>query len=194
MTRTFIALEQDESLQRHLGETIRRMAPALPHLKWIDPASIHLTLAFLGELTDEQLAKAVESSDGAARQAAPFGYRLAQLGTFGAPRQPRVVWIGVDEPTGELTRLQRLLTRELEQRGFAGETRPFSPHLTLARVKEPFSAAELQTLQHFLADQRLNAPSPYYRTQRVSVMKSELARAGAVYTRLYDSLLGERPV
>jgi len=191
MTRTFIALERDESLQRHLIESIRRMAPALPRLKWVDPSTIHLTLAFLGELIDEQLAKAVQASDEAARQAAPFGYRLARLGTFGAPRQPRVVWIGVDEPTGELTRLQRLLTRELEQRGFALETRPFSPHLTLARVKEPLSAAELQTMQHFLADRQRSVPSPYYYAQRVSVMKSELSRTGAAYTRLHDSLLGK---
>ena len=191
MTRTFIALEQDAALQRHLSETIRQMARALPRLKWVDPATIHLTLAFLGELTDEQLAKAAQASDAAARQADPFSYRLAQLGTFGAPRQPRVVWVGVDETSGKLTRLQRILAHELEQRDFALETRPFSPHLTLARVKEPLPAADLQTLQRLLADQQLNAPSPYYRVQRVSVMKSELSRAGVVYTRLYDSLLGE---
>lgn len=186
MTRTFIALEQDESLQRRLSETIYRLASALPRLKWVDPAGIHLTLAFLGELTDEQLAKAMQASGAAARQIAPFKYRLAKLGTFGAPRQPRVVWAGVDEQTGTLTRLQQLLTRELEQRGFTVETRPFSPHLTLARVKEPLSTAELQTLQRLLADPQLNAPSPWYRVHHICVMKSELSRTGAIYTQLHD--------
>jgi len=193
MTRTFIALERDEPLQHHLSETIRRMAQALPRLKWADPASVHLTLAFLGELTDEQLADAIQASGEAACQVAPFRYRLAQLGTFGSPRQPRVVWAGVDEPTGKLTHLQRILTRELEQRGFEMEARPFSPHLTLARVKEPLSAAELQTLQRLLADKDLSAPSPYYRVQHLSVMKSELSRGGAKYTSLRDCPLGERP-
>lgn len=186
MTRTFIALEQDESLQRRLSETIHLLASALPRLKWVDPAGIHLTLAFLGELTDEQLAKAMQASDGAARQIAPFKYRLAKLGTFGAPRQPRVVWAGIDEPTGTLTRLQQLLTRELERRSFTVETRPFSPHLTLARVKELLPAAELQTLQRLLADPQLNAPSPWYRVHHICVMKSELSRTGAIYTRLHD--------
>ncbi len=191
MTRTFIALEQDESLQRHLNETMLRLAQALPRLKWVDPASVHLTLAFLGELTDEQLADAMQAGDEAARQIAPFRYRLAQLGTFGSPRQPRVVWAGVDEPTGKLARLQRILNRELEQRGFEMEARPFSPHLTLARIKEPLQAAELQTLQRLLADKELHAPSPYYRVRHVSVMKSELSRAGAKYTSLRDCPLGE---
>jgi RNA 2',3'-cyclic 3'-phosphodiesterase len=191
MTRTFIALEQDESLRRHLSETIRRMVQALPQLKWVDPAGIHLTLAFLGELTDEQLAKAVQASDLAAQQVSPFRYRLAQLGTFSSPRQPRVIWAGVDEPTGKLTRLHRLLGRELEQRDFEGEARPFSPHLTLARVKEPLSSTELQTLQRLLADPQLNAPSPYYHAQHICVMKSELSRSGARYTLLHDSILEE---
>jgi 2'-5' RNA ligase len=194
MTRTFIALEQDESLRRHLSETIRRMAAALPRIKWVNPSGIHLTLAFLGELDDDQLAKAVRASDLAAQQISPFRYRLAQLGTFGSPRQPRVVWAGVDEPTGKLTRLHRLLSRELEQRDFEVETRPFSPHLTLARVKEPLSSTELQTLQRLLTDSQLNAPSPYYHAQHVCVMKSELSRSGARYTQLHDSILGEKPV
>lgn len=189
MTRTFIALEQDESLQRHLSETIRQMAHALPRLKWVAPASIHLTLAFLGELDDEQLAKAVQASDLAAQQISPFRYRLAQLGAFGPTRQPRVVWAGVDEPTGKLTRLHRLLSRELEQRGFGVEMRPFSPHLTLARVKEPLSSTELQTLQLLLADQQLNTPSLWYHAQHLCVMKSELSRSGAIYTRLHNSPL-----
>ena len=55
MTRTFIALEMNEDVQHHLAELIRRMAQDLHNLRWVDPSSIHLTLAFLGELDDEQL-------------------------------------------------------------------------------------------------------------------------------------------
>ncbi|HCJ34159.1 MAG TPA: RNA 2',3'-cyclic phosphodiesterase, partial [Ktedonobacter sp.] len=68
MTRTFIALELDESLQRYLGETIRQLAQELhgPALRWVDPAGIHLTLAFLGDLNDEQLAEAMRATERAA--------------------------------------------------------------------------------------------------------------------------------
>src|SRR5689334_9270438 len=102
MTRTFIALEKSTDLQRHLAGVIRQVAQALPGIRWVDPASIHLTLAFLGELDDEQLALATEATEQAARQVPAFSYRLAQLGAFGPPQQPRVVWMGIDEPSGML--------------------------------------------------------------------------------------------
>ena len=82
MTRTFIALELSESLQRFLDGIIRRMAQELPGLRWVDPAGIHLTLAFLGELTDEQLALAIESTEKAARFRDRYPPILASLHTL----------------------------------------------------------------------------------------------------------------
>ncbi|HJT59363.1 MAG TPA: 2'-5' RNA ligase family protein, partial [Ktedonobacteraceae bacterium] len=67
MTRTFIALELDESLRRFLGNMIDRLARQLPGVRWVDPAGIHLTLAFLGELSDAQLATAEQASGAAAK-------------------------------------------------------------------------------------------------------------------------------
>src|SRR5438105_10598653 len=90
MTRTFIALELDEALQHYLGGIIRHLGQELPGVRWVDPAGMHLTLAFLGELTDEQLASATDAAEVAARQVTPFDYRLQDLGVFGSPRQPRV--------------------------------------------------------------------------------------------------------
>jgi 2'-5' RNA ligase len=190
MTRTFIALELNEAVQRHLSGIISQMAQALPRLRWVDPSGIHLTLAFLGELDDEQLASAVQATEIAAQQVTPFRYRLALAGTFGSPRQPRVIWVGIDEPTGKLTRLHQILRSELELRGFQIETRPFSPHLTLSRIKAPLQAAEQQTLQRLLAEKTLVPSSPYYEVRHLSVMKSELSRAGAKYTSLRDCPLG----
>src|SRR6202035_2264047 len=99
MTRTFIALELNEAVQRHLSEIIREMALALPDLRWVDPAGIHLTLAFLSELDDEQLAGAIAATEAAAKQAQSFSYRLTHPGTFGSPRSPRVIWMGIEEPS-----------------------------------------------------------------------------------------------
>src|SRR5437588_4602910 len=154
MTRTFIALEMDEPLQRYLGDINRRMAQELPNLHWVDPAGIHLTLAFLGELTDEQVAKAIQSAEVAAQQVSPFEYRLSGLGIFGSPRQPRVIWMGIEEPSGKLIRLHRALNRELRQRRFEVDKRPFSPHLTLSRVRAPLGPDEQQRLQHLLASKQ----------------------------------------
>src|SRR6266702_4729624 len=190
MTRTFIALELKETLQRFLGDIISQAAQELPNLRWVNPAGIHLTLAFLGYLTDEQLKTAIDAAQVAARQAVPFEYRLKGLGMFGSSSQPRVIWMGVEDlPSGQiqgspLQQLHRVLTKELELRGFETEKLPFSPHLTLARIKQPLSPDEQQRLQRLLHNKQAGASSPFYRVNQLCVMKSELSRAGAKYTCL----------
>jgi RNA 2',3'-cyclic 3'-phosphodiesterase len=183
MTRTFIALEMNEAQQRHLAEVIRRMSAQLPSVRWVNPAGIHLTLAFLGEMTDEQLGGVMHAVERAARQSKAFSYRLSRLGFFGSPRQPRVIWMGIDEPTGALAHLHRVLNRELDRRGFEVDKRPFSPHLTLARVRDPLSADELQKLQTILTGKQEGfVATDAYMVEHLYVMKSELARDGAHYT------------
>ncbi len=187
MTRTFIALELNEGLQRHLSGYIRSMAQELPALRWVNPAGIHLTLAFLGELSAEQLMLAMQATEQAARGIAPFEYRLTHLGSFGSPRS--VLWVGIEEASGRLQQLHHSLNSALEQRGFAVDARPFSPHLTLSRIKKPIKPEEQVILQQFLDGKRSSVTSPLYRVQQLSVMKSELSPAGARYTALHDYAL-----
>ena len=186
MTRTFIALEMNTMQQRHLAGVIRQVVAPLPSVRWVDPAGIHLTLAFLGELSDGELAGVIHAAETAARQVPPFSYRFSQIGSFGSPRQPRVIWLGIDEPTGALQQLHRILNRELTRRNFEVDQRPFSPHLTLARLKAPLPPDEQQRLQALLNNEHPKIkPSNNYPVQVVSVMKSELLRTGAQYTCLH---------
>lgn len=185
MTRTFIALELNEALQSHLAGVIRQVARLLPHVRWVDPFGIHLTLAFLGELDAAQVERAIEAATLAARQVQPFTYRLTRLDIFGTPRQPRVVWMGIEEDSGSLARLHSILQQELTRHGFETDKRPFSPHLTLARVKVPLAPDDMQRLQEILIGNQSGIISPDgYNVQYVNVMKSELLRSGAHYTRL----------
>lgn len=185
MTRTFIALELDAEQQRFLQNVIRQGRTLLPDLRWVDPAGIHLTLAFLGELNNERLALAKEAATQAAERSRPFVYRLSGLGTFGPPRQPRVLWMGVSEPTGALHTIHQALAGELEQRSFETEKRPFSPHLTLARIKAPLTPEQVQILQQLLS--RYQFASPTYRVTHLYVMKSELSSGNARYTCMQAS-------
>lgn len=185
MTRTFIALEMNENLQRHLEGVIRQVAQVLPSVRWVDPAGIHLTLAFLGELDDDRLIEAMQAAQVAALQAKSFTYSLSRLGIFGNARSPRVIWIGIDESSGALSSIHRVLNQELELRGFEIDKRPFSPHFTLARVKTPLSPIEQQQLQSLLqSGQKGIVSSATYPAQHLEVVKSELSRTGARYTRL----------
>jgi RNA 2',3'-cyclic 3'-phosphodiesterase len=185
MTRTFIALEMNEAQQSYLAGVIHQVARVLPSVRWVDPSGIHLTLAFLDELTDEQLEEAMQAAESAVQHARAFSYRLSHLGVFGSPRQPRVIWMGVEEPDGNLLHLHRVLNRALKQRGFEIERRPFSPHLTLARIKSPLPPDEQQRLQSLInGKQHGIVSSEVYPAQHLNVMKSELLRTGARYTCL----------
>ncbi len=193
MTRTFIALELNEALQQFLGDIISQISQELPDLRWVNPNGIHLTLAFLGELNDEQLIEAIHAAEAAAQKATPFKYRLKGLGIFGSVRHPRVIWMGVEDllsgkvQGSPLQHVHRVLTKELELRGFELEKRPFSPHLTLARIKQPLTLDAQQRLQRLLHSRLAGSSSVFYPVNTLCVMKSELSRAGAKYTALKES-------
>src|SRR5215467_9496209 len=187
VTRTFIAVDIGEAVRSALADVIQRMAQELPGLRWVDPQGIHLTLAFLGDLTDERLLAAMQAAQAAAHQVSPFACRLSHLGVFDSLQHARVIWMGIDEPSGSLQQLHRLLNRELEHRNFAVEKRPFSPHLTLARVKMHLKPDEQNRLRPFLMETKATATASI---DRLCVMKSELLRSGAKYTHLQDFQLG----
>ncbi len=174
-----------DALQSHLAGIIRQMALALPEIRWVDPWSIHLTLAFLGELTDEQVAQAIEATVMAAQQAQSFFYGLSHLGTFGSSHFPRVIWMGIEEPSGALAAIHHTLHQQLRQHSFAIDPRPFTPHLTLARLKSPLTQQQQQRLQVLLAKKSSAlVPANFSIVHHLDVMKSELLQSGARYTRL----------
>jgi RNA 2',3'-cyclic 3'-phosphodiesterase len=191
MTRTFIAVEIGDDARAYLEREIARLRRALPDVRWIDPQSAHLTLAFLSELDDERLRAAHDAAEGAARGGRPFTLEVGGLGTFGPPHAPRVIWVGL---TGDLRRLSALqdgLARSLAARGFASQEHPFSPHLTLARLKAPLGAAELARLtQDVQASSVKRSSGATIPVDHICVMKSELARTGARYTCLRVVRLG----
>ncbi|WP_376796373.1 RNA 2',3'-cyclic phosphodiesterase [Thermogemmatispora sp.] len=192
MTRTFLALDLSPELRTFLGRAITRGAYLLPAARWVEPASLHVTLAFLGELNAEQLAQAIEAGEAAARQVPPFSYRLTGLGTFGPTRAPRVIWMGLEDVSGHLLALQQALMRELQARGFLPEERPFSPHLTLARLKRSLSREEQQALQRLLYEIRVPTSLPAHTVEALDVMKSELSREGARYSCLHRAPLARQ--
>jgi 2'-5' RNA ligase len=151
---------------------------------------MHLTLAFLGGLDDDQLAAAMAAVDETAVAASPFTLRIEGLGTFGPPYAPRVVWAGLGGDVRALMAVQRRLAHALEARGFPPEERPFAPHLTLARLKDRLDSDALQRLSSLVrAPSPAKAPLP---VRSLAVMKSELHHTGAVYTRLRECPFGQR--
>ncbi len=203
MTRTFIAVELDEDVRAYLEHELRRLRALLPQVRWVDPATLHLTLAFLGELDNQRLALAAEAALETARQGQPFTLRLSSLGIFGPRYQPRVVWAGIAGNLPRLLGLQAALVASLTNRAFPPEERAYSPHLTLARLKDPLSKQDLATLQRILvssqpaqaatnhASHASKSQPPAIPVTQISLMKSELLPDGPRYTCLQAcSLIG----
>lgn len=191
LTRTFIAVELPDAARAALQAHIARLSRALPRVRFQPPDSLHLTLAFLGELDDERLDAATQAAIAAASTAPPFTLMVAGLGIFGPPSAPRVLWCGVGGDVPTLLRLQAALADRLEATGFPRERRPFAPHLTLARFKQPLDPAAPQRLSAILANPSV-AKTPFT-VDSLSVMKSELLRPAARYTCLCACPLGARP-
>jgi 2'-5' RNA ligase len=181
--RTFIAIELTAPILEKLGGLQSRMQQDLPPklLRWVRPAGIHLTLSFLGEIPAEQ----VDQIAGALRQAcaghAAFGVSIAGMGCFPNARRPRVVWVGVSEPSGALARLHHDVEQALVPLGFRPEARAFSPHLTLGRVKGGGRQAR-EVLGGYV--ERATVRVGEMEVAAVHLMRSDLQPGGAVYTAL----------
>ena len=202
MTRTFIAVELNEGARSYLHQQVQGLARSLPRVRWVDSETLHLTLAFLGELDDAQLERAITATEEMAREAQPFTLRIGSLGFFGPAQNPRVIWIGLAGRLQPLLDLQARLAGRLAEAGFPPEERAYSPHLTLARIKTPLTQQELAALRASMAAASRDGSHGVYSSQsseqtppeipvaHLSVMKSELTRAGAHYTCLQRSSFG----
>lgn len=189
--RAFIAVELPAPLRRELRVLQQRLAAALDTagaaqvVRWTAVESIHLTLRFLGE-TDAAQAEAIARGLGQIAAAhAPLGLRLADVGCFPNFRRPNVVWTGVSGDTERLLRLQAPVEELARTAGFAPETRPFSPHLTLGRFRREAAAAQLASagaaIEAAAATSAVRAWSAPLAVNAVALMESDLRPSGAVY-------------
>lgn len=188
MTRTFIAIELGEEARAALRREIERLRRALPGVRWVNPDNLHLTVAFLGELDEQQLLAVMAAASTAAAATAPFMLELAGLGTFGPHWAPRVVWAGIGGQRQALLAAEARVARALEARGFLPDERPYSPHLTLARLPDRPEPGDVQRLQAALREGGRGTAA--FAVETFAVMKSELLRGGAHYTRLRECRFG----
>ena len=183
--RIFVAVEVASHIKEALAGIPDRLGTPSRMLRWVPPTNLHLTLRFLGEITEAQVAKVTEATRQAARTSAPFSITLTGLGAFPSPRRPRVVWVGVSEGADRLMALAEALEEEIVRRKFPREARSFQPHLTVARVR---AGGRPPDLTGGLAGARVSVIG----TQEVaalSVMESVLHPSGPVYREVAEERL-----
>ncbi len=136
--RAFIALEVPARVTVGLDEALANLRSKLPPARWVPAPNRHLTLVFLGTVAAEDLTRLDDSLGPVFAAEVPFELELGHRGTFPAGRPGRVVWVGF-RPSKALGRLQEAVAEACRSLDFDIERRPFSPHLTLARCRKPWS-------------------------------------------------------
>jgi 2'-5' RNA ligase len=189
--RTFIAIELDEELRRNLSRLQDRLREqvAPKSIRWVRPEGVHLTLKFLGDTPLDKIDGVQAALTQAASQVEPFTFDVSGLGCFPNTRRPRVVWVGIQEPTGRLARLRDLIEECVAPVGFPTERRSFHPHLTLGRVQRHASKSEVREIGEVVATSITGALDEVA-VASVAHIKSDLRPSGAVYTTLLDASLG----
>ena len=182
--RAFIAVELPDRLKAELRQLQAKLKEGRPSaVKWVGPDGVHLTLKFLGNVAADRADEIAAAMEDAARGISPFRLEVVGLGVFPNSRRAQVAWVGLSGEVDKLAQLQQRIEANLAEIGFARESRPFKAHLTLARVRNGASPDERQRFGQLIADTEFET-SCHIQVDAVSLMKSQLTPAGAIYNRV----------
>lgn len=181
--RLFVALEIPPERRRSLAAAVASLRSALPAAGWADPEGWHVTLKFLGPVAEDRLAAVTAVVAAAAGGGQPGDTWLTGLGVFPSPGRARVLWVGLADPAGALAGLAASLEEGMSAEGFPAELRAWTPHLTLARFREPVAVGE--SLQGVAGLE----PLPFG-VREVVLFRSHLSHSGSRYEVLGRFPLG----
>ena len=176
--RLFTALDLPPDVAGNLEDLLRRLRPTA-RIHWSPPANLHITTKFIGEWPEARLDE-LKSALLAMPGRAPVVVSLRNVGFFPNPRAPRTFWCGIDAP--KLAALAADTDQKTAALGIARETRPFSPHLTLARIKD---RVNLDALHQAIA----SLPTTEFgrfEARSFFLYLSQLRPSGSVYTKLAE--------
>src|SRR5690348_9734058 len=184
--RVFCAFELPESLRVRIKEHAERVREAVPDVaaSWSRPENVHLTMKFFGSVDQAKAPAISDVLTRVAKEFSPVKIVVGGTGVFPRPSRPQVLWIGIDDRTGALARLQTRLEDESARGGFPKEDRAFRPHLTIARIRNPHNANRLAE-----AHLRLEFGSVEVGLSELVLFRSELSPKGSKYTPISRSRL-----
>jgi 2'-5' RNA ligase len=181
--RVFIAIDIDDSIRAELNDLQHQLQSKADtkrnDVKWVSPKNVHLTLKFLGEIKDEQVVDVCNIVKDVAGRHKSFELAVESVGCFGG-RSARVLWVGFGQGKEGLLQLQKDLEERLASAGWPPETREFTGHLTLCRVKNVKAGFKLAALIEDYKDFKLGTMP----ADSVCVYQSQLTPSGPVYTVL----------
>lgn len=189
--REFVAIEISEEIRRSLGRLESHLKYSGADVKWVAPESIHLTLKFLGEVSESRTEEVRSRLDSIASSRAAFDISAGAIGAFPKVESPRVIWVGLDKGAAETISIAGAVDEALSSAGFAKEARPFSPHLTIGRVRSPLNKVKLAEKISSAAEGFRPSDIPPHRVSSLVLFQSTLTPKGPLHTRLHESPLGK---
>jgi len=182
--RLFTGLELPGEVVGNLAALVARLRPSA-RIQWSPPANLHVTTKFIGEWPAERLAE-LKDALAALPERPPIQVELARVGFFPNTREPRVFWCGIDAPGLEaLAADTDVATAAL---GVARENRAYSPHLTLARIKDRLDLRPLHQAIAALPSVRFGS----FTAREFFLYQSQLRPSGSVYTKLAEFRFSQR--
>lgn len=183
MIRSFLAIEIPEAIRNKIYESFDRARRQLSGVKWVEPAVMHLTLQFLGEVDEELLFnEVIPRLEKDLEGEASLNLQISGVGLFPTPQKPRVFWLGVGGDGVGLKRLQSKMEKSLRDFPVHRDEKEFHAHLTLGRVKEPGD----RKVWHRILEEYEKIDFGSFRVEEVILFKSELTRQGPNYTKLRE--------
>jgi 2'-5' RNA ligase len=183
--RTFIAIELSPEIKDELADIQAQLKTSNADVKWVKPQAMHLTLKFLGNITQEKIEEVKKALDTISPNHKPFEISLFQIGGFPKLEYPRVIWVGIDKGCSRAEAIAKDVVEGLSNIGFEKEKRPFTAHLTLGRVKSPKGRNELVSKMKALDFK----PSASCTIDKITLFQSTLTPQGSIYTPLYEAKL-----
>lgn len=201
MIRTFLAINLSEPLRTNLtkmhSELKQRLGGELSkniRVSWVQPSSLHLTVKFLGDIDEQLVAPMQKAMENVLSSHRVVEIPLDRLGVFPRLQQPRVLWVGPlelwekSQDAARVDSLHRAVDDCCSSLNLAPDTRPLSPHLTLARIKEGERDFGQILARSGLLDKPVSVGS--MTVDAIDLMKSELRPTGSVYTKLWEARMG----
>jgi 2'-5' RNA ligase len=186
--RLFVALDIPEDVRSAIGALAAKLRPACRNARWVRIEGLHVTLKFIGETSPEK-AGAIKTALASIPPRAPIPITFRGLGFFPDERRPHVLWAGIKAGT-ELAALAGAIEAALDPLGISREERPFSPHLTLARLDTPRVIEAFQDAVKKAGRLALGRNT----AEEFHLYQSVLKPGGAEYTRLATfSFAGRKP-
>jgi len=190
VVRSFIAIDLPAGVRAELTSLEEKLKTRRhPFVKWVDPESMHLTLKFLGNVAADSIPQIVGAVSRVAEMHSPFKLQVADTGAFPNWQRPQVVWVGVGGELDRLNSLQKGLESVLSPLGFPPESRPFSAHLTLGRLRDRVTPDDRRRFAEFAQTVEFKT-SLSFEVNAIRLMKSQLTPAGPVYSELAVARLG----